>query len=117
VAYLPYLIMFASGYWVQVYLYWILSTFSTDVKAASRMGGLFRAFETAGQTTAFAACSKAFRAKYMLYTNAGLLVPGLISLYFLCQLIPDIPATQDDVVITLDGDTDGGDKAAKRVME
>lgn len=74
------------------------------------MGGLFRAFETAGQTTAFAACSKAFRARYMLYTNGALLVPALVSLYFLCQLMPNVPVTIDDVV----GDSD---RDVKRVED
>jgi hypothetical protein len=52
-AYLPYLIVFVTGYWTQLELYWILGTFSTDIKQSSRSGGSFRAFETAGQALSY----------------------------------------------------------------
>ena len=36
-AYFPFLLVFGSGFWVQIYLYWVLGTFTSDVKAASRV--------------------------------------------------------------------------------
>lgn len=48
-AYLPYLIIFVTGYWTQLCLYWCLGCLATDMQNSSRTGGLFRAFETAGQ--------------------------------------------------------------------
>jgi hypothetical protein len=36
-AYFPFLLVFSTGFWVQIYLYWILGTFTSDVKAASRV--------------------------------------------------------------------------------
>lgn len=48
-AYLPYLIIFVTGYWTQLCLYWCLGCLATDMQSSSRTGGLFRAFETAGQ--------------------------------------------------------------------
>ncbi|KFY39273.1 hypothetical protein V495_06039, partial [Pseudogymnoascus sp. VKM F-4514 (FW-929)] len=48
-AYLPYIIIFSTGYLTQLSLYWLLGTFSTDVKSSARTGGLFRASETLGQ--------------------------------------------------------------------
>ncbi|KAK2074990.1 hypothetical protein P8C59_009155 [Phyllachora maydis] len=41
-AYLPYLIIFSTGYWTQLSLYWILGTFCTDVQSSSRTGGPHR---------------------------------------------------------------------------
>lgn len=48
-AYMPYAIMQVTSYWCQLSIYWILGTFTTDSKSASRTGGLFRCFETMGQ--------------------------------------------------------------------
>lgn len=97
-AYFPFLIVFTTSFWVQIYLYWILSTFSTDVKAASRTGGLFRAWETAGQTTAYAVCAKSYRGRYMTYVNIALMLASLVVLPFLLKLIPERPLAVDDVV-------------------
>lgn len=97
-AYFPFLIVFTTGFWVQIYLYWILSTFSTDVKAASRTGGLFRAWETAGQTTAYAVCAKSYRGRYMTYVNIALFLASLCVLPALLKLIPERPKAVDDIV-------------------
>lgn len=95
-AYLPYLIMFSTGYWCQLSIYWILGTFSTDVGSSSRTGGLFRAFETAGQAVSYAINSKTGSdARIPFYVNAGLLVLTIPSMVFLIRLVPEAPASID----------------------
>ncbi|WWD02381.1 hypothetical protein V865_000420 [Kwoniella europaea PYCC6329] len=99
-AYFCYLVMFASGYWCQVYLYWCLSTFSTDLKASTRTGGLFRACECVGQTVSFAIGSNKARLSALMALNAALIVPAVISLAGLISIIPAAPAAVDDMVDT-----------------
>ncbi|KZL80102.1 major facilitator superfamily transporter [Colletotrichum incanum] len=95
-AYLPYLIMFSTGYWTQLSLYWILGTFSTDVGSSSRSGGLFRAFETAGQAVSYAINSTTGAdPRIPFYVNAALLVVTIPCMVFLIRLVPDAPATTD----------------------
>ncbi|KAK1962207.1 major facilitator superfamily transporter [Colletotrichum sublineola] len=95
-AYLPYLIMFTTTYWCQLSLYWILSTFSTDVGSSSRSGGLFRAFETAGQAVSYAINSKTGAdPRIPFYVNAVLLVISAPCMVFLIRLVPDVPAITD----------------------
>ncbi|GKT63884.1 membrane protein [Colletotrichum tofieldiae] len=95
-AYLPYLIMFSTGYWTQLSLYWILGTFSTDVGSSSRSGGLFRAFETAGQAVSYAINSTTGAdPRIPFYVNAAILVITIPCMVFLIRLVPDAPATTD----------------------
>ncbi|WVQ64520.1 uncharacterized protein L199_002687 [Kwoniella botswanensis] len=77
-AYLGQLLMHCFGFCFQVYLYWNLATFSNVLKAASRIGGTFRAFECAGQATSFGLVSKYPRALRTFYFNASLSVPATI---------------------------------------
>ncbi|GKT90073.1 membrane protein [Colletotrichum tofieldiae] len=94
--YLPYLIMFSTGYWTQLSLYWILGTFSTDVGSSSRSGGLFRAFETAGQAVSYAINSTTGAdPRIPFYVNAAILVITIPCMVFLIRLVPDAPATTD----------------------
>ncbi|WVQ79204.1 hypothetical protein IAT38_001300 [Cryptococcus sp. DSM 104549] len=97
-AYLGQLLMHCSGFCFQVYLYWVLSTFTNDLKAASRIGGTFRAFECAGQATSFGLVSKYPRALKTFYFNAALIVPAVFFLLLLVRLIPDEPVDIDDMV-------------------
>lgn len=100
-AYLPYLIIFSTGYWTQLSLYWILGSFSTDIKASSRTGGLFRAFETAGQACSYAINSHTKSdARIPFYVNCAILILVIPCMTFLIRLIPDVPAERD---------VDGGD--------
>lgn len=91
-AYLPYLIVFVSGYWTQLQLYWILGTFSTDVKESSRSGGSFRAFETAGQAIAYGLNSGSILSTIPFYINCGLLVAVVPFMVFLIRMMPEEPA-------------------------
>ncbi|KAL1597344.1 hypothetical protein SLS60_008928 [Paraconiothyrium brasiliense] len=50
---MPYLIIFVSGYWTQLTIYWVLGTFSNKTDVQSRAGGVFRAFEVAGQAISY----------------------------------------------------------------
>ena len=95
-AYLPYLIIFTTGYLTQLSLYWILGTFSTDVKSSSRTGGLFRAFETAGQAVSYAINSHTGSdARIPFYVNCVILALVLPCMVMLIQMIPEAPASRD----------------------
>ncbi|CAG8961848.1 hypothetical protein HYFRA_00014039 [Hymenoscyphus fraxineus] len=95
-AYLPYLIMFTTGYLTQLSLYWILGTFSTDVKSSSRTGGLFRAFETLGQAVSYAINSFASGdARNPFYVNCALLALTIPSMIYLIKLVPEAPSSVD----------------------
>lgn len=98
VAYFPYLIVFTTGYWCQLSIYWILGTFTTDVKSASRTGGLFRAFETLGQAVSYGIASRNSDPRVPLYAMAALLAVTIPCLVFLIRLIPETPVDHDDVV-------------------
>ncbi|KFY89965.1 hypothetical protein V500_05361 [Pseudogymnoascus sp. VKM F-4518 (FW-2643)] len=95
-AYLPYIIIFSTGYLCQLSLYWILGTFSTDVKASARTGGLFRAFETLGQAVSYAINSNADAdPRHALYVNCALLVLVVPCLVGLIRMVPEKPAWND----------------------
>lgn len=95
-AYLPYLIIFTTGYLTQLSLYWILGTFSTDAKSSSRTGGLFRAFETAGQAVSYSINSHTGNdARIPFYVNCALLVLVIPCMMMLIRMIPEAPASVD----------------------
>jgi hypothetical protein len=107
-AYLPYLILFVTGYWTQLQLYWILGTFSTDVKESSRSGGSFRAFETAGQAISYGLNSGGIEPRIPFYINAGLLVLVVPFIVFLIRSMPEGSVeieggVADDEVVGSDG--------------
>jgi hypothetical protein len=91
------LVIFTSSYWTQIALYWILGTFSNDVKSSSRTGGLFRAFETAGQAVSYAINANTGDKKIPLYVISALLAGSLICMTALIRLVPARPADYDDV--------------------
>lgn len=85
-----------SGYLTQLSLYWILGTFSTDVKASSRTGGLFRAFETAGQAVSYGINSHyGDDIRTPFYVNCALLALTIPSMVYLIKLVPKAPASLD----------------------
>lgn len=95
-AYLPYLIIFTTGYLTQLSLYWILGTFSTDVMSSSRTGGLFRAFETAGQAVSYAINSHTGSdARIPFYVNCAILALAMPCMVMLIRMIPEAPASTD----------------------
>ncbi|KAI9637141.1 major facilitator superfamily domain-containing protein [Dioszegia hungarica] len=96
-AYMPYAIMLITSYWCQLSIYWILGTFSTDVKSASRTGGLFRAFETAGQAISYGINATAANKNVPMWVNIAVFVVTLPALYFLIRLVPEKPLEHDDV--------------------
>ncbi|TIC93835.1 UNC93-like protein 2 [Colletotrichum higginsianum] len=113
-AYLPYLVMFSTGYWTQLSLYWILGTFSTDVGSSSRSGGLFRAFETAGQAVSYALNSKTGAdPRIPFYINAAILVVTIPCMVFLIRLVPEVPATTDIDAADVVADEDASDPDRK----
>lgn len=99
-AYFPYLTIFVSGYWTQLTLYWILSTFSDEVTDASRSGGVFRAFEVAGQAVSYGLSSaKSIDHAIPLYINVALLVFTIPTMSMLINKMPRGPrrlANPDD---------------------
>ncbi|KAL5603968.1 hypothetical protein FOVSG1_006718 [Fusarium oxysporum f. sp. vasinfectum] len=95
-AYLPYLIMFSTSYWCQLSLYWILGTFSTNAGSSSRSGGLFRAFETAGQAVSYAINSKTGSdPRIPFYVHAAILGLTAPCMVFLIRLVPEAPTSTD----------------------
>lgn len=96
-AYLPYFIIFTTGYWTQLSLYWILGTFSANVKASSRTGGLFRAFETAGQAVSYAINANTGDKRIPLYVLCVLWAMSVPCMVGLIRLVPEAPAEHDDV--------------------
>ncbi|PVH78498.1 major facilitator superfamily transporter [Cadophora sp. DSE1049] len=103
-AYLPYLIIFTTGYLCQLSLYWILGTFSTDMKASSRTGGLFRAFETAGQAVSYAINSHTGDdPRIPFYVNCAVLVMAIPCMVLLIRMIPEAPSDRD---VDVDGEAD-----------
>ncbi|KAH8660302.1 membrane protein [Xylariales sp. PMI_506] len=95
-AYIPYLIIFVTGYWTQLCLYWILGTFSTDAGSSSRTGGLFRAFETAGQAVSYAINSTTGAdPRIPFYVNCAVLALAIPCMIFLIKLVPEAPDSTD----------------------
>lgn len=106
--------MFSTGYWTQLSLYWILGTFSTDVGSSSRTGGLFRAFETAGQAVSYAINSNSTSdPRIPFYVNASLLCLVIPSMVFLIRMVPKVPAEIDldaGEVAVIEGVQKGSDR-------
>ncbi|WWC58580.1 uncharacterized protein I303_101123 [Kwoniella dejecticola CBS 10117] len=99
-AYLPYFIIFTTGYWTQLSIYWVLGTFSSDVKSSSRTGGLFRAFETAGQAVSYGINANTGDKRIPLYILCVVFALTIPCMTALIRLIPEKPAEHDDVVNT-----------------
>ncbi|CAG8040006.1 unnamed protein product [Penicillium salamii] len=96
VAYVPYLIIFTTGYWTQLSLYWILGTFSTDIGSSSRTGGLFRAFETAGQAVSYAINSTSGASPIVpFYVNFAILIITVPCMISLIRMVPEAPCDTD----------------------
>ena len=75
----------------------MLGTFSTDVKSSSRTGGLFRAFETAGQAVSYAINSNTGDKRIPLYVNCALWALSVPCMIALIRMVPSKPADVDDV--------------------
>lgn len=98
-AYIPYLVIFVSGYWTQLTIYWILSTFSNEAQVASRAGGVFRAFEVAGQAVSYGlSSSKTIGPEISLYINCAVLVLMIPSMVVLIGKVPRRPVVDMLVV-------------------
>jgi hypothetical protein len=117
-AYLPYLILFVTGYWTQLQLYWILGTFSTDVKESSRSGGSFRAFETAGQAISYGLNSGGIAPQIPFYINAGLLVLVVPFVVCLIRTMPEAAVEIEGLPRETDigGGGDGGEIARETAV-
>lgn len=85
-----------TGYWTQLCLYWILGTFSTDIGSNSRTGGLFRAFETAGQAVSYAINSSTGSNPIIpLYVNFAILILVVPCMVQLIRMVPEAPSSTD----------------------
>jgi hypothetical protein len=95
-AYVPYLIIFVTSYWTQLTIYWILGTFTNAMKDASRAGGVFRAFETAGQAVSYGLSSASnVDPAVPLYANCAILVLAIPSMVMLIGRMPKVPLSID----------------------
>ncbi|KAH7020808.1 uncharacterized protein B0I36DRAFT_251564 [Microdochium trichocladiopsis] len=96
VAYGPYLLMFVTSYWVQVSMYWILGTFTTDAASSARTGGLFRGFETLGQCVSYAINSQSYiDIRIPFAVHAALLAATVPCMVLLIRMVPEMPADVD----------------------
>ncbi|KAF2171625.1 hypothetical protein M409DRAFT_63263 [Zasmidium cellare ATCC 36951] len=87
-AYLPYLIIFVTGYWTQLCLYWCLGCLATDMQSSSRTGGLFRAFETAGQAVSYGINSASGNDKRIpFFVNCAVLALTMPCMVLLIRLV------------------------------
>ncbi|KAF3034409.1 hypothetical protein E8E12_005438 [Didymella heteroderae] len=90
-AWIPYLVIFVTCYWTQLTLYWILGTFSNEVEVSSRAGGVFRAFEVAGQAVSYGlSSSSTIGAVIPLYVNCATLVLSIPSMVILIHKVPEM---------------------------
>jgi hypothetical protein len=95
-AYIPYMVLFSTSYWTQLSLYWILGTFSIDVKSSARTGGLFRAFETAGQAVSYSINSHyGSDPRTPFFVNCAVLALTIPCMVFLIRMVPEAPAEID----------------------
>jgi hypothetical protein len=107
-AYVPYLIIFVTGYWTQLTLYWILGTYSAEVEVASRAGGVFRAFETSGQAVSYGLSSASHISHVIpLYINCGILVLVIPSMVLLISRMPKVSTVilHGDILDVVEDDT------------
>ncbi|KAK6217504.1 hypothetical protein QIS74_07618 [Colletotrichum tabaci] len=96
-AYLPFLIIFTTGYWTQLSLYWILGTFANDVKSTARSTGLFRAFTTCGMAVSYGINSSAsLDPRVPLCINAALIALVIPCMIALIRLVPEKVDTSPD---------------------
>lgn len=96
-AYIPFLILFTTGYWTQLSLYWILGTFTEhNIKSTARTSGLFRAFTTCGMAVSYGINSNAgMDPTIPFYVNCALLVVVVPCMVALIRLIPEWPHVED----------------------
>lgn len=74
------------------------------MKASSRTGGLFRAFETAGQAVSYAINSHTGDdPRIPLYVNCAVLVLAVPCMVALIRMIPEKPADRD---VDVEGEED-----------
>ena len=82
---------------MQMSVYWVLGTFSTDVKSSARTGGLFRSFETLGQAISYGINANTGDKRVPFYCLCAIYCLALPSMCLLTRMIPDTPSDHDDV--------------------
>ncbi|KAI1001055.1 hypothetical protein K3495_g7145 [Podosphaera aphanis] len=109
-AFLPYLIIFMTGYLTQLSLYWIISTFSHDTNSSSRISGLFRSFETMGQAISYGLNSSSHQDPRVGFViNCVILLCIIPCMNMLIQLVPGAPrvkGTGDGIGLLSDASDD-----------
>jgi hypothetical protein len=109
-AWLPYLVLQVTSYWCQLSLYWILGCLSKNTAMSSRSGGLFRAFETAGQAVSYGLNSAQGLDRRIPFIVHASLLAGVIPcmVYLVRQVVRDDAEMEEEDVLTeivkLDGD-------------
>lgn len=89
-AYLPSLLMFITGCFTQLSLYWIIGTLSNTMSTNSQLGGLFRAFETAGMAVSYAMNSSSEQGvRKSFHLNIFLLILTIPCMVKIIQLVPN----------------------------
>lgn len=97
-AVLPFIILFISGCLTQLSLYWIIGILSENISATSQLGGLFRAFEMAGQATSYALnAQKGNGVKISFYFNCFLWLFTVPCMIQLVQMVPHGPSSRYEI--------------------
>ncbi|TQS35900.1 hypothetical protein Golomagni_03665 [Golovinomyces magnicellulatus] len=98
-AVLPFIILFIGGCLTQLSLYWIIGILSENISVTSQLGGLFRAFEMAGQATSYAMnAQKGNGEKISFYLNCFLLLLTVPCMIKLVQMVPHNPPTRYEII-------------------
>lgn len=110
-AYLPYLLIFTTGYWAQLSLYWILGTFTQNVNSTARTSGLFRAFTTFGMAVSYGINSNEDQdPRRAFYVNCALMVLVIPCMAMLIRLVPEKPGPH------VNKRSFAGDESAEKIM-
>ncbi|CAK3917287.1 major facilitator superfamily transporter [Lecanosticta acicola] len=116
-AYIPYLIIFVTGYWTQLCLYWILGCLSTDMQTSSRTGGLFRAFETAGQAVSYGINSAGLGDRRVpFFVNCAVLVVTMPCMVALIRMVAGIEEKRKAAVVVGEEDSGEGAFGSRKVV-
>ncbi|OCF45331.1 hypothetical protein I317_00854 [Kwoniella heveanensis CBS 569] len=95
-AYAPFWMYFVFSYMGQIYVYWILGQFASDVTSNARTGGVYRSWETVGQAVSYGMDSHV--------KNEYIPIGVLLALTVACApglwtVVKDLPEQSKEIVV------------------
>ncbi|TIB82179.1 hypothetical protein E3Q22_00529 [Wallemia mellicola] len=114
-SFLPYFFIQSAGPMQQSFCYWLISSFGSDVQSNTRMGGVFRAIEAAGQAVSYGLMSADNVPLWAGFgANFGLLLVSVFPMVFTLRSVPKegqtIAMSQDEVVAHNENTDDAREK-------